>query len=205
MCTPGDQSNVEARRFSCWLRARLVATLPPAAENYIVFLFSSSPCSPTGICLHRSLRVRPTTRLEGGGGGFSAVRSGSLDVMTTVAGCGSTAHRIQSREQTMVYAEPRVGCIACSTHRCLKVVSVATAPNVAEPAQRTTELAPAPRPDRPSAERLLRHARTIEADLGAIRISPGPGRRLAAATAGLRKASELFKHSCPIYSHNEPI
>ena len=30
------------------------------------------------------------------------------------------------------------------------------------------------------------------------------GRRLAAATAGWRKASELFKHSCAIYSHNEP-
>ena len=33
----------------------------------------------------------------------------------------------------------------------------------------------------------------------------GRGRRLAAATAGLRKASELFAHSCPIYSHNEPL
>ena len=30
------------------------------------------------------------------------------------------------------------------------------------------------------------------------------GRRLAAATAGLRKASELFVHSCVIDSHNEP-
>ena len=28
------------------------------------------------------------------------------------------------------------------------------------------------------------------------------GRRLAAATAGLRKASEFFAHSCAIYSHN---
>ena len=34
----------------------------------------------------------------------------------------------------------------------------------------------------------------------------GRGRRLAAATAGLRKASELFAHSCPIYSHdNQPL
>ena len=30
------------------------------------------------------------------------------------------------------------------------------------------------------------------------------GRRLAAATAGLRKASEPFKRSCPIHNHNEP-
>jgi hypothetical protein len=43
---------------------------------------------------------------------------------------------------------------------------------------------------------------------GPLRPTLGPSalaeRRLAAATAGLRKASELFKHSCPIYSHNEP-
>ena len=34
------------------------------------------------------------------------------------------------------------------------------------------------------------------------------GRRLAAATAGLRKASELFKHSCATYTHatrNQPL
>ena len=40
------------------------------------------------------------------------------------------------------------------------------------------------------------------ADLGAI--TALAGRLRAAATAGLRKASELFKHSCTIYSHNEP-
>ena len=39
--------------------------------------------------------------------------------------------------------------------------------------------------------------------MGPLTISPVAGRRLAAATAGLRKASELFAHPCPIYSHNE--
>ena len=102
-----------------------------------IFLFSSSPCSPTGICLHRSLRVRPTTRLEGGGGGFSAVPERQLG--RDDDGCGMRLDGAQSSEPRADYAEPRVGCIACSTHRCLKVVSVATAPNVAEPAQRTTE------------------------------------------------------------------
>ena len=49
----------------------------------------------------------------------------------------------------------------------------------------------------------------IALDLGPSRPTLGPsalaGRRLAAATAGLRKASELFAHSCTIYSHNEPF
>ena len=58
----------------------------------------------------------------------------------------------------------------------------------------------APRSSRPAPR--LAGARAIETDLGAIsRPSALAGRRLAAATAGWRKASELFKHSCPIYSH----
>ena len=44
--------------------------------------------------------------------------------------------------------------------------------------------------------------RAIEADLEAF--SPLAGQRLTTATAGLRKASELFKHSCTNDLHNEP-
>ena len=65
-----------------------------------------------------------------------------------------------------------------------------------EPAQRTTELA---------RRRGLQACRAIEADLGAISPGRAAGRLAAAtATAGLRKASELFKHSCPILMCNEP-
>ena len=58
---------------------------------------------------------------------------------------------------------------------------------------------------KPSLPSAPRSSRLGEA-LGAI--SPLAGRRLAAATADLRKASELFAHSCRVndiaYSHNEP-
>ena len=41
--------------------------------------------------------------------------------------------------------------------------------------------------------------------LGVGAISPGRAAAGGAPTAGLRKASELFKHSDPIYSCNEPV
>ena len=71
----------------------------------------------------------------------------------------------------------------------------ASGAEVAEPAQCATELAPV------AARRLAGPSRP---NLGASALA---GRRLAGPrpSAGLRKASELFKHSCAIYSRNEPF
>ena len=66
------------------------------------------------------------------------------------------------------------------------------APEVAEPAQRATELA---------RRRGLQGEAPSRPTLGPSALA---GPRLAAAMAGLRKASELFAQSCTIYSRNEP-
>ena len=68
----------------------------------------------------------------------------------------------------------------------------ASGAEVAEPAQHATELA----------RRRGLQARAIGGrPCSLLGPSALAGRQLAAAKAGLRKASELFKHSCPLYTH----
>ena len=70
--------------------------------------------------------------------------------------------------------------------------------------RRGSRACPARHGARPTGRRGLQGHRGMHRGRPCLGPSALVGRRLAAATAGLRKASELFAQSCTIYSHNEP-